>query len=112
MRLFPRFRPVGADAATGAAFVAAPRAGEVYNLGGGKANSTSILEAFRLAESFTGRPQVSTYVDQNRVGDHICYYSDLRKMREHFPSWDITQTLPETIRQIVESWKNRQDGGR
>jgi CDP-paratose 2-epimerase len=90
-----------------AAFVSAPRAGEVYNLGGGKANSTSILEAFKLAESFTGKAQVHAYVDQNRIGDHICYYSDLRKMRKHFPSWDITQTLAETVRQIVESWKSR-----
>jgi CDP-paratose 2-epimerase len=90
-----------------AAFVAAPRAGEVYNLGGGKANSTSILEAFALTEKFTGRPQVYTYVNENRAGDHICYYSDLRKMRAHYPSWDLTQSLEETIRQIVESWKKR-----
>ncbi len=90
-----------------AAFVAAPRAGEVYNLGGGKANSTSILEAFKIVEKFSGKPQVHTYVDQNRAGDHICYYSDLRKMRAHYPSWDITQSLEETIRQIVESWKKR-----
>jgi CDP-paratose 2-epimerase len=90
-----------------AAFVGAPRPGEVYNLGGGKANSTSILEAFDLAESFTGKAQIHTYVDKNRVGDHICYYSDLRKIRNHFPAWDITQSLSETIRQIVESWRRR-----
>jgi CDP-paratose 2-epimerase len=88
-----------------AAFVAAPRAGEVYNLGGGKANSTSILEAFEITEKFSGRAQVRTYVDQNRIGDHICYYSDLRKMRAHYPNWDITQSLEETIRQIVEAWR-------
>ena len=91
-----------------AAFVAAPRVGEVYNLGGGKANSTSILEAFKLTEMFTGKAQVFTHVDQNRIGDHICYYSDLRKMRAHYPAWDITQSLEETIRQIVEAWKKRQ----
>jgi CDP-paratose 2-epimerase len=90
-----------------AAFVEAPRAGEVYNLGGGKQNSTSILEAFRLAESFTGKAQVYTYMDQNRIGDHICYYSDLRKIRGHYPKWDITQSLGETVRQIVESWRRR-----
>jgi CDP-paratose 2-epimerase len=90
-----------------AAFVAAPRAGEVYNLGGGKANSTSILEAFKIAEKFTGQAQVHTYVNENRAGDHICYYSDLRKMRAHYPAWDITQSLEETIRQIVVSWKKR-----
>jgi CDP-paratose 2-epimerase len=90
-----------------AAFVGDPRAGEVYNLGGGKANSTSILEAFKIAESFTGKAQVFTYVEQNRVGDHICYYSDLRKIRKHFPRWDITQSLGETVRQIVDSWRRR-----
>ncbi|HZZ18099.1 MAG TPA: NAD-dependent epimerase/dehydratase family protein, partial [Opitutaceae bacterium] len=90
-----------------AAYAQAPRAGEVYNLGGGKANSTSILEAFKLTESFTGKAQIHTYVDKNRVGDHICYYSDLRKMRNHFPRWDITQSLSETVSQIVASWRNR-----
>ena len=90
-----------------AAFVAQPRSGEVYNLGGGKANSCSILEAFALVEKFTGQAQVHTYVEQNRVGDHICYYSDLRKMRTHYPQWNITVSLEETIRQIVEAWRAR-----
>jgi CDP-paratose 2-epimerase len=90
-----------------AAFIDTPRSGEVYNLGGGKANSTSILEAFKIAESFTGKPQVFNYVDKNRVGDHICYYSDLGKIRKHYPGWDITQSLEETVRQIVEHWQRR-----
>ncbi len=89
------------------AFATAPRCGEVYNLGGGKANSCSILEAFALAEKFTGRAQVHTYVEENRVGDHICYYSDLRKMRAHYPAWDITKSLEQTIREIVEAWQRR-----
>ena len=55
----------------------------------------------------TNKAQVYSYVDRNRVGDHICYYSDLSKMRKHFPSWDITQSLAETIRQIVEAWQHR-----
>jgi CDP-paratose 2-epimerase len=90
-----------------AAFVAQPRAGEVYNLGGGKANACSILEAFKLTEHLTGRPQVYTYLEQNRIGDHICYYSDLRKMRAHYPQWDISVNLEETVRQIVEAWARR-----
>jgi CDP-paratose 2-epimerase len=90
-----------------AAFVAQPRAGEVYNLGGGKANSCSILEAFGLVAKFSGKAQVHTYVEQNRIGDHICYYSDLRKMRAHYPRWDISVSLEETIRQIVEAWRTR-----
>ena len=90
-----------------AAFAAAPRAGEVYNIGGGKNNSCSILEAFAIAEKFTGKKQIHSYVNENRIGDHICYYSDLRKMRAHYPSWDITQSLEDTIRQIVEAWQRR-----
>lgn len=89
------------------AFIAAPRMGEVYNLGGGKQNTCSILEAFAIAEQFSGQQQVFEYVDKNREGDHICYYSDLRKMKQHYPNWDITISLTETIRQIVESWKMR-----
>jgi CDP-paratose 2-epimerase len=88
-------------------FIKAPRASEVYNLGGGKENSCSILEAFRIAESFSGKTQRYTYHEENRIGDHICYYSDLRKMRAHYPQWDITISLNETIRQIVESWQGR-----
>ena len=88
-------------------FCKAPRVAEVYNLGGGKANSCSILEAFAIAESFTEKKQVHTYVDENRIGDHICYYSDLRKMRDHYPAWDITISLPETIQQIVTAWRTR-----
>ena len=88
-------------------FCKAPRVAEVYNLGGGKANSCSILEAFVIAESYTGKKQSYTYVDENRIGDHICYYSDLRKMRAHYPAWDITISLPETIQQIVSAWQTR-----
>lgn len=91
-----------------AAFVRNPRAGEVYNLGGGKANSCSILEAFKIVARYSGREQVYSYVEQARAGDHICYYSDLRKMRAHYPEWDITQSLEETIRQIVEAWRRRE----
>ncbi len=90
-----------------AAFIAAPRSGEVYNLGGGKDNSCSILEAFTITEGFTGKPQLYTYTDQNRAGDHICYYSDLRKMRRDYRSWDITKSLNTTIQEIVEAWRHR-----
>jgi len=88
-------------------FVNAPRTGEVYNLGGGKDNSCSVLEAFELAAAATGKQQVWTYLDDHRIGDHICYYSDLRKMRSHYPAWDITKSLRQTIEEIVESWHRR-----
>ncbi len=67
-------------------------------------NSCSILEAFTIAEGFTGKAQQCSYVDENRIGDHICYYSDLRKMKAHYPGWESTQGLEETIRQIMEAW--------
>lgn len=88
-------------------FYQAPRCGEVYNLGGGKNNSCSILEAFGLVEEFSGKKQVYRYVDQNRIGDHICYYSDLRKMKSHYPNWDITKSLQQTVGEIVASWQGR-----
>lgn len=89
------------------AFCDKPRCGEVYNIGGGKQNSCSILEAFATVEALTGVPQQYTYVDQNRIGDHICYYSDLRKMQAHYPGWGITRTLQDVFRDIVESWRER-----
>lgn len=89
------------------AFIAAPRVAEVYNIGGGRANSVSILEAFRIVEGFTGNRQVYSYVDSNRIGDHICYISNLDKMRSHYPTWDITVSLEETVRQIVENLRTR-----
>jgi CDP-paratose 2-epimerase len=86
-------------------FSRAPRAGEVYNLGGGRANSCSIHEAFQWVEELTGKAQRHSYRNENRIGDHICYYSDLRKMKAHYPNWDISVTLRETLRQLVESWR-------
>jgi CDP-paratose 2-epimerase len=89
------------------AFIESPRPSEVYNLGGGKANSCSILEAFRITEDITGRPQVHSYVAENRIGDHVVYYSDLRKMKAHYPGWDITVGLQDTIAQIAAAWRAR-----
>ncbi|MCC7196063.1 MAG: NAD-dependent epimerase/dehydratase family protein [Gemmatimonadaceae bacterium] len=89
------------------AFIAAPRSGEVYNLGGGKGNSCSIVEAFGMVAERTGKPMRHEYVEQNRVGDHICYYSDLRRMMAHYPGWSITVALPTIFDEIVEAWQRR-----
>lgn len=89
------------------AFIAAPRTGEVYNLGGGKQNACSILEAFRMVEERSGRAMVSEYDPANRVGDHICYYSDLTKMRSHYPGWDITVPLGTIFDEVVDAWRQR-----
>jgi len=88
-------------------FWKAPRVAEGYNLGGGKGNSCSILEAFQMAEAVTGRPMKWRYVDENRIGDHICYYSDLRKMRAHYPAWDISKPLAEIFGEIARNWAQR-----
>lgn len=87
-------------------FIKNPRSGEVYNLGGGRDNSCSILEAFSIVESITGKKMNYEYVDKNREGDHICYISDLSKMREHYPNWDITISLNEIFEQIVQAWES------
>ncbi|PKV75522.1 NAD-dependent epimerase/dehydratase family protein [Pontibacter ramchanderi] len=84
-------------------FILSPRVAEVYNIGGGRANSCSILEAFKYVEKYSGKAQNYIYKDEPRVGDHICYISNLEKMRKHYPSWDITISLEETIQQIVET---------
>lgn len=88
-------------------FWKAPRVAEVYNLGGGKDNSCSILEAFQMAERVTGCAMKWQYVDENRIGDHICYYSDLRKMKAHYPAWSITKPLDTIFSEIGGSWANR-----
>jgi len=89
------------------AFIAAPRTGEVYNLGGGKGNACSILEAFKMVADRTGRPMQYEYDEKNRIGDHICYYSDLRKMMAHYPNWSITVPLATIFDEIVEAWQQR-----
>jgi len=92
-------------------FYKSPRMAEVYNLGGGKGNACSVLEAFQMAEAVTGKPQRWSYVGENRAGDHICYYSDLRKMKAHYPAWNITRPLPNIFEEIAHSWSQRLASG-
>ncbi|MCZ7583753.1 MAG: NAD-dependent epimerase/dehydratase family protein [Deltaproteobacteria bacterium] len=84
------------------AFFKNPRPGEVCNLGGGRGNSISILEAKAKVESLTGRELAVEYVEQNRVGDHICYISDLSKLRAHYPDWDVSVPLDRIFEEIYE----------
>ena len=89
------------------AFWENPRPGEVYNLGGGRENSCSILEAFERIEALSGKKMEYEYLDQNREGDHICYISDLSKMQRHFPDWSITKSLDVIFEEINVSWETR-----
>ena len=82
------------------AIIQNPKKAEVYNIGGGKENSCSILEAFDMVSNVTGNPMIYEYLDENRKGDHICYYSDLSKVKEHYPSWKIYKSLSSIFQEI------------
>jgi CDP-paratose 2-epimerase len=84
-------------------FARNPRPGAVYNLGGGRENSASILETIELVERHLGKELEWEYVDQARKGDHICYISDLRAFQRDYPGWRVTVPLDEICRQIAES---------
>jgi CDP-paratose 2-epimerase len=84
------------------AFAADPRPGEVYNLGGGRQNSASIVECLAMLEDRLGRPVSWTYDDQARRGDHVCYMTDLGKFRSHFPGWSVTRSLDQILDELVE----------
>ncbi|MEY3051616.1 MAG: hypothetical protein RLY31_1401 [Bacteroidota bacterium] len=88
-------------------FLNSPRVAAVYNLGGGKDNTCSILEAFDIISSISGKPMRYRYEETPRVGDHICYYSDLRKMKRDYPQWDITKSLRTTFEEIFKAWLPR-----
>lgn len=83
------------------AFYQNPRCGEVYNLGGGRENSASVLQCIEMIEQVSGTRLNYTYLDEPRRGDHICYFSDLTKLKSHFPDWSITQTIPDMIQQML-----------
>jgi CDP-paratose 2-epimerase len=90
-----------------AAFYEKPRIAEVYNIGGGRGNSCSIWEAFDRAAAVSGNKMKYEYVEKNREGDHICYISDLSKMKRDYPGWDITKSLDDVFREIYESQRQR-----
>ncbi len=83
------------------AFIAAPRAGEVYNLGGGRESSASILECFAMIEAASGKKISWRYDERNREGDHICYISDMSKFRTHYPGWSLTRRVGDIIEEMV-----------
>lgn len=92
------------------AFIAKPKSGEVYNLGGGAGNTVSVLEAIRKIEDITSRPMKYDYDPNNRRGDHICYYSDLEKLRSHYPEWDVRIGIDQCLHEIVDAWSERLHG--
>lgn len=84
-------------------FIKNPRRGEAYNLGGGYENSASIIEIINLLESECGLKLDFSITDQNRTGDHICYYTDMSKFRSHYPNWKLNRGLKQIVKEMVTS---------
>ncbi len=89
------------------AFFQAPRAGEVYNIGGGRAVNCSMLEAIDLLQELTGRPLDWSYSETNRMGDHIWWISDIGKFQRHYPNWRLTHDLRGLLAAVVEGQRQR-----
>ena len=86
-----------------AAFIDKPRVGEVYNLGGSRHSNCSMREAIQLCEEISGRRLTWEYVEDNRIGDHIWWISDVRKFQEHYPNWKFRYGLREILEEIHEA---------
>ena len=83
------------------AFADKPGTGAVYNLGGGRANAISMLEAIARLEELSGGKLDSVYVDEARRGDHICYISDLGRFRSDYPDWEVSISLEEILAELA-----------
>lgn len=88
-------------------WIGRPKTGCVYNLGGGRENSVSVLEAIFMIEQLTGRRTKIEYVDQHRKGDHMCYISNTARFRTEYPEWSITLSLGDILQELVNGWSER-----
>jgi len=88
-------------------FFEAPRSGEVYNIGGGRYSNCSLKEAIQMCERIVGKRMVCTYVDDNRVGDHIWWISDVRKFEAHYPRWGHKYDLMRILEEIERGFAGR-----
>src|ERR1044071_6587312 len=86
-----------------AAFIRAPRVGEVYNIGGSRHSNCSMLEAINLCEEISGRRLNWKYEEDNRVGDHIWWISDVRKFQQHYPNWKFRYGQREILEEIHQA---------
>jgi len=87
------------------AICASPRSGEVYNIGGERNNSCSILEAFARVTEATGIAPATEYVETPRDGDHCCYISNMKRFRVHYPSWEISRSLDDIFAELITAWR-------
>jgi len=88
-------------------FYQAPRIGEVYNIGGGRFSNCSILEAIQVCERIADRKLNWSYVESNRIGDHIWWISDLRKFKTHYPEWNLTYGIQDILEEIFNQNTSR-----
>jgi CDP-paratose 2-epimerase len=84
-----------------------PRAGEVYNLGGGRHSNCSMVEAIAIEEELLGKPMVRAYSDENRRGDHVWWISDVRKFQDHYPRWSYEYDLRRILQEIHDAFAQR-----
>ena len=84
-------------------FFKAPRVGEVYNMGGGRFAYCSMLQAIDLCEEISGKKLSWTYVEDNRIGDHIWWISDVAKFQSHYPNWQYKYGIDGMLREIHEA---------
>jgi CDP-paratose 2-epimerase len=89
------------------AFAERPSAGAVYNLGGGRENSVSVLEAIARFEELLGTKLSTEYVEEARRGDHICYISDLRRFRTDYPDWELSVSLDQIFDELAAAASER-----
>jgi CDP-paratose 2-epimerase len=85
------------------AFAAAPRPGEVYNMGGSRFSNCSMQEAIQLCENIAGKKMNVVYADENRIGDHIWYISSVEKFKSHYPEWTLTHNVPDILGEIYQA---------
>jgi CDP-paratose 2-epimerase len=83
------------------AFIARPRQGAVYNLGGGKPNSVSILESIDRIHQLSGRRLSVSLTDENRIGDHICYYTDMTRFQTDYPEWKLGVSIDQIFEEFA-----------
>jgi len=84
-------------------FHKSPKQGEVYNIGGSRHSNCSMKEAIQKCEELSGNKMKVNYLDDNRIGDHIWYISDVRKFQNHFPDWSYKYGIDDIFAQIYEA---------
>jgi len=88
-------------------FYQAPRTGEVYNFGGSRFSNCSMVEAVEMCEKIAGKKLNWKYTDENRIGDHIWYISDVRKFRKHYPDWEYKYDIKGILTEIYKENRGR-----